>query len=283
MTNILVPGQPGGSYEMIGKLLVRAMPDATLKYMDSFETAYNYMEYHECILVYTTWEADRMAKVGASLQNRMSEKHTYLAQWETALPDKSWPNWMYYAFNSFVTTNGSTLEDLTEYDLERPLLKIGVYDHPERIIDLKNLLEELGVLEYKIVPYACFTEMQAALKSSKDIDFLFGNSVNLYKRIGAVEVLTSRPPAATQFWLPESGVPQIGDFMKDKDVVANTRMLHTQFGYISQNIDPAIILEHLAMVRDWNDDEILDRGYVRASTLTKILNKRKGREGWTDK
>jgi len=274
MTSILVAGRPGGRSELIANLLKDAIKDANIKYMDSFDTAYTFMNYNETILVYTGWEAERQMDVGRRMQQRSSSLGW--PDWTTALPGKHVPNWLYHGFDSFVSTTGGTLEKLTNYDPDK-ILRVGVDDLQMRIIELENVLKSFGHEKYEIVPYSCFAEIKSALTERKDIDFLFGNSINMYRNLGAVEILTTRNDADATYWLPNSGVEEFRNYIIKPPSVFRTPG-KTHFGYISQNIESSIIVEHLTSSRTFNDDDLLARGYIRSDSLESMFGLRAQRD-----
>lgn len=266
MTNIsiLVPGQDGGSYEMLAKLIHSVLPDSSIKYMDNYETAFTYMQKNPCICIYSEWEYDN------SLKNGAASGGLGFDPWGRVNKSKDFVGWMYQSFDSFMSSNDSTLEDLTVYNPDRTPLRFGVYEHPQRIKLLEETLAALGILKYKIVPYGSFVEMRRAVKSSRDIDFLYGNSVNLYRRAGAKEILTTRDQV--KFWLPESGVPEMKDYVSDPGVAVSSSLV----GLICENVDKAEILSEMFMNHNpWNDDDILDRGYVRTDFTDMMVHMRR--------
>jgi hypothetical protein len=146
-----------------------------------------------------------------------------------------------------------------------------------RIIELENVLKSFGHEKYEIIPYSCFSEIKSALTERKDIDFLFGNSINMYRNLGAVEILTSRKPDETTYWLPNPGIPEFKDYIIKPENIFNTPGM-THFGYITQGIESSIIVEHLQSARGFDDDDLLARGYVRSSTLNQMFETRKQRD-----
>ena len=209
---IIAPGKPGGSFEGLATMISNAVPGSTVECIQQ-EDALEYAFRHSGACIYTSWEHELKP-----------------------LPIQ----WLAESYDSFVTKKDNCVTDLFSY-----YCTIGCYYHPVRVHTLILQLTAMGS-NAQIKTYDCFTGMAKGLETD---DFIYGNSLKLYKAAGAIEILTSQP---------DVNVPHFSKYITDHKL-ANTK---TKMGIVSYAHD---LPELRASMLDTT--AITDRGYEVSEDL----------------